>query len=178
MDSSALDAKRDSEMVRRNAPISEIKEFARRRGDYLIGQHAVQKVKELIGRFPARISGNGSSQTKIPAVIMSNYKQARGASILVVEDDEDTHTLIERVLERRSYGVSVARDRVEALSCVSRSQFDLILSDVSMPNLNGFKLLEMIEQRGIETPVIILTAQLNDTDEMRGPEELNNETRC
>lgn len=47
-------------------------------------------------------------------------------------------------------------------------QYDLILSDVSMPNLDGFKLLEMKNQKGIETPVIFITARARSEDEKRG----------
>jgi DNA-binding response OmpR family regulator len=47
-------------------------------------------------------------------------------------------------------------------------QYDLILSDVSMPNLDGFKLLEIKNQEGIETPVIFITARARSEDEKRG----------
>ncbi len=53
---------------------------------------------------------------------------------------------------------------------MGEAQYDLILSDINTPNLDGFKLLEMKNQKGIETPVIFLTARGRAEDEKRGLE--------
>ncbi len=53
---------------------------------------------------------------------------------------------------------------------MGKSEYDLILSDVEMPNLDGFKLLEMKNQKGIETPVIFLTSKTGHEDEEKGYE--------
>ncbi len=89
-------------------------------------------------------------------------------SILVVEDDINTRRLITRFLENEGYRVFPAADGVEALLQLGSRQFDLILSDVDMPNLNGFKLLEMVRQKGLESPVILLTSRSEPEDEERG----------
>ena len=51
---------------------------------------------------------------------------------------------------------------------LGKKQFDLIVSDVDMPNLDGFKLLEMASQKGITAPIIFVTARTEETDEVKG----------
>jgi DNA-binding response OmpR family regulator len=89
-------------------------------------------------------------------------------SILVVEDDPDSRKLITRFLENNGYMVTPAEDGVSALLQLGKDTFDLIISDVSMPNLDGFKLLEMKGQKGIATPVIFLTSRSDPEDMNRG----------
>jgi CheY-like chemotaxis protein len=92
-----------------------------------------------------------------PAIIIDTPLGA--ARILVAEDDEDTRSLIRRVLENQGYAVTTAPDGVEALARLATESFDLILSDVSMPNLDGLKLMELKAQKRIMTPVIFFTAE-------------------
>jgi serine/threonine protein kinase len=89
-------------------------------------------------------------------------------SILVVEDDEGSLRLMQAILKQNKYDVTLASDGIDALLLLGNRTFDLILSDVGMPNLDGFALLEMISKKGISTPVIFLTGHENDQDEVRG----------
>jgi len=82
--------------------------------------------------------------------------------------DDDTQKLIARILESVPYDVTIAKDGIEALTRLEQKDFDLILSDITMPNLDGFKLIEMIQQKGIVAPVIFLTGSTSEQDEMRG----------
>ena len=91
-------------------------------------------------------------------------------SILLVEDDEDSRTLIRRFLEQGGYEVTTATDGIEALLQMGKQPYSLILSDINMPHLDGFKLLEMKNQKGIEAPLIFLTGRADDEDELRGLE--------
>jgi len=86
----------------------------------------------------------------------------------VVEDDDDSRKLITRFLEKNGYTVTPAEDGVSALLQLGKDTFDLIISDINMPNLDGFKLLEMKGQKGIETPVIFLTSRSDPEDMNRG----------
>ena len=94
---------------------------------------------------------------------MKNEKK----TILVVEDDEDTQRLITRFLESASYDVTPATDGIDALMRLGQKKFDLILSDITMPNLDGFKLIEMIHQKGIDAPIIFLTGSNVEQSEVR-----------
>ena len=165
-----------SDMIRRDLPISEIRDFARARGDLLIADHGIEKVRSLIFdprsvyehvlieeseyrrlSVSATPEAPAPSKPETPAIVMSMDPSA--AKILIAEDDVDTRLLIQRVLENQGYAVTVAADGVEALAHLSAQTFDLFLSDVNMPNLDGLKLMEMKAQKRIDTPVIFFTAQ-------------------
>ena len=88
--------------------------------------------------------------------------------ILIVEDDEHMKNFICLFLKDQNYEVFSAQDGIEALLQLGKINFDLILSDINMPNLNGLKLLEMVAQKGINTPIIFITSRTAKEDEIRG----------
>jgi len=167
-----------AEMVRTGAPISKIRAFARNRGDYLISTHAIMKVRDLIftpNDIFERVLAEEVTDVERPApsemgqeIVPASTETTGQASILIVEDNEDTRRLIARFLENDGYSVTTSEDGIDALLYLGRNDFDLILSDINMPNLDGFKLLEMINQKGIHAPVIFLTSRTNPEDEERG----------
>jgi len=166
-----------SEMVHSNLSISEIRSFAQKRGDYLISHHALEKVKSLIFSpidvYEQVLVEEIDFQKVTPEIIapsaqLPQEEKQDKRQILVAEDDKVTRVLISRLLENSGYIVTTAEDGIDALLRMGEVQYDLILSDVSMPNLDGFKLLEMKNQKGIETPVIFLTARARSEDEKRG----------
>lgn len=64
--------------------------------------------------------------------------------ILCIEDDRETAALIAEELIDRGYAVSMAHDGSEGLAAILRIMPDLVLSDISMPKLSGFELLERL----------------------------------
>jgi type IV pilus assembly protein PilB len=166
------------ERIRTGVPISELREFIHRRGDYLISHHAAQKVKDLV--FPVKDVYDkilveeiqlSPKEEEIKAEQKGETPQKTGAPrILVVEDDEDNQLLISRILTAQGYDVSVAGDGIDALMALGTKEFDLILSDINMPNLDGFKLLEIMNQKGIQAPLMFLTARADEEDEVKGLE--------
>ena len=92
------------------------------------------------------------------------------ARMLVVEDDPDTRALLERLLTRAGFDVLLAEDGVDALLKLGRNPVDLILSDINMPNLDGLKLLEIVNQQGGDTPVLFLSAEQAPEIEMHALE--------
>jgi type IV pilus assembly protein PilB len=165
-----------ADMVRAGAPISEIRQVLYRRGDYLISKHAVDKVRQLLCSpqdvFEDVLVEEVRLQPETAAA-----KSAKGASpgpgpankqaVLIAEDDQDTQALLKLHLENGGYDVTVAGDGVDALLYLGKQPFDLILSDLNMPNLDGFKFMEMMTQKGIRTPVIFLTAQTEEEVEQK-----------
>ena len=178
-----------SKMVRDNIPVGEIRRFIKQQGDYLIGDHALEKVKnfkfsvkqicgtvlieeaELVS--PAKkttriIQDRKLEGEQIESKMVQDEKLPDNKHILLVEDDRDIRRVVARLLEKDGYSVTVAEDGIAALLHMGKSTFELILSDVEMPNLDGFKLLEMKNQKGIKTPVIFLTSRANVQDEALG----------
>ena len=90
------------------------------------------------------------------------------ATILVVEDEIVTQRLTRKILEERGYEVVVAEDGVDALMALGKISFDLILCDINMPNLDGFKLVEFLNAKNIFIPVIFITVREDVEDEIRG----------
>ena len=90
------------------------------------------------------------------------------ATILVVEDEIVTQRLTRKILEERGYEVIVAADGVEALMTLGKMNFDLIVCDINMPNMDGFKLLEFLNQKNILIPVIFVTIREDVEDEIQG----------
>ncbi len=165
------------EMVRSNIPVSEIRSFARKRGDYLTSDHAIEKVKKFMSTPKDAYKNTLVEEVDIrkptpkiaaPKAQPSEITREDKKHVLVVEDDIDTRILINRLLENSGYRTTLAEDGIDALLHMGRSEYDLILSDVEMPNLDGFKLLEMKNQKGIETPVIFLTSKTGHEDEEKG----------
>jgi CheY-like chemotaxis protein len=81
------------------------------------------------------------------------------ASVLVVEDDRWGRKIISDILRRDGYDVVEAVDGAQAIELLERRSFDLIISDVVMPNMDGLKLLEHI-RRVSRTPVILMSGYL------------------
>jgi type IV pilus assembly protein PilB len=97
----------------------------------------------------------------------SARKASEKASILILEDDPDTQALLKLLLENGGYETTVAGDGIEALMHLGKKDFDLIMSDITMPNLDGIELLEMNNKKGIQIPVIFLTAQSGEEIEVK-----------
>jgi len=80
------------------------------------------------------------------------------AHLLIVEDDPEMRDLLRKVLEKEGYRVSVAADSEEASASLSRIAFDLVVTDMLMPDNGGLELLQGIRQSHPTLPVIIITA--------------------
>ena len=78
-------------------------------------------------------------------------------SILFVDDDEQFRKAIVRIFEASGFDITTARDGQEALDLLSESAYDLIITDLKMPVLDGYELMREIKRREIKIPVIILT---------------------
>jgi DNA-binding response OmpR family regulator len=74
------------------------------------------------------------------------------------------------ILTAAGYAVVAAPDGAAALILLSRRPFDLILSDILMPVLDGFQLLEIVRHKRIETPVVFLTGRMGSASEARARE--------
>jgi two-component system response regulator AtoC len=78
--------------------------------------------------------------------------------ILVVDDEVKMRRLLEMSLKNMGHDVVQAADGVEALACFDEAPFDLLMTDLNMPRMDGMQLLRSLRERGEEVPVIVLTA--------------------
>ena len=77
---------------------------------------------------------------------------------MIVDDEEMMRTLLEKILVREGYQISTAVDGRDALEKLETEQFEMIISDMKMPHINGFELLKAVKQEYPSTSVIIMTA--------------------
>lgn len=87
--------------------------------------------------------------------------------VLVVEDDDDVRELVVDLLERADYVVSSAEDGRAGLQQFHQSRPDLVVLDISMPELDGFQTLERIRDLS-DAPVMMLTAFSDELERVRG----------
>lgn len=88
--------------------------------------------------------------------------------LLLVDDEKMLSKPLSIVLKKNNYTVDCAYDGIEALDFISVSEYDAIILDVMMPKLDGISVLKEIRNRGIKTPVIMLTAKAQVEDKVNG----------
>jgi len=111
--------------------------------------------------------------SSIPMPSTQHKNRDKGATkILVVDDSITTRTLEVSILQRQGYNVQAVINAEEALEKLQAESFDLMISDVEMPGMNGFELTEKVRtQLGLtELPVIIVTSLASELDRRRGLE--------
>ena len=86
--------------------------------------------------------------------------------ILVVEDDAELRELFRQVLGKNGYQAVGAADGVQALDALDNDYYDLIISDVMMPVMDGYELVRQLREAGITIPVLMITAK-DGFDDMR-----------
>jgi DNA-binding NarL/FixJ family response regulator len=97
--------------------------------------------------------------------------EARKTRILCIEDDRETAALIAEELIERGYEVTVAGDGREGFAAILKDMPDLVLSDISMPVMSGFEVLERLTAlapRFRSMPFVFLTALSDRDNELRG----------
>ncbi len=88
------------------------------------------------------------------------------ANILVIEDDLDIQELISEFLKAENYEVDTASDGVEGINKFKNGEYDLIILDLMLPNLDGFSTCKMIRNKS-NVPIIILTALNDEKDQLK-----------
>lgn len=88
--------------------------------------------------------------------------------ILVVEDERDMNQLIQKVLKKSGYSVDGCFDGQEAEDYLAGTEYDVILLDVMLPKRDGYQLLANLRNRGVDTPVLFLTARDSIADRVKG----------
>jgi DNA-binding response OmpR family regulator len=90
--------------------------------------------------------------------------------ILIIEDEEDMVLGLRKNLEWEGFEVAAARDGEAGLNCALNDSHDLILLDIMLPKLGGLDVCRRLRSRGVNTPVIMLTARGQEIDKVLGLE--------
>jgi len=96
--------------------------------------------------------------------------EKKDTNILVVDDSINTREIEKSILEAYGYKVNLASDGMDALEKAKEFAYDLIITDVEMPRMDGFSLTEKLRAHDVykHTPVIILTSKEKEEDKRRG----------
>ena len=92
------------------------------------------------------------------------------AKILIIEDEPNMVVGLKDSCEYEGYEVAVARDGKEGLEKASTEKPDIILLDVMLPLMSGIDVCRTLRTRGIDTPILMLTARSQETDKVVGLE--------
>ena len=97
-----------------------------------------------------------------------SHERSETMRILLCEDERDLSAAVKKVLELSHYEVDQAFDGVQCLEKVHENHYDLIILDVMMPRIDGFRALKMLRQEGNFTRVLMLTARAEIDDKVLG----------
>ena len=96
--------------------------------------------------------------------------EAANKKILIVDDEQPIRTLLDYNLRQSNYDTVSAADGEEAICKAEEEKPDLILLDVMLPKLDGMEVCKTLRKKGIETPIIMLTAKGDELDKVLGLE--------
>jgi len=156
------------EMVASGATPAEIRLELRKANTPLLGSIALEALTS--GRLTvevalaAGLADDRDILAATPPVAVTRDPDA--VSVLLVDDAEDNRTLLHTTLTTAAFRVSIARNGVEAVRLLERGSFDLVLSDLRMPLMDGFGLLNETA-RTFNVPLVIYSASTDPADEVR-----------
>ena len=108
------------------------------------------------------------AQAPKASTVLRKRAQQHGQRLLLVDDDEMNRMVVQVLLEREGHAVLVAEDGVHALQLLKTHQVDMVLSDISMPGMNGLELLRIIRAGDTcvpaDIPVVALTGYASHDD--------------
>jgi len=89
-------------------------------------------------------------------------------NVLIVEDDKNLRKLIVTCLKKDNYNTYEALNGNEALEVLDKNHIDLVISDVMMPEMDGFELIKELRESKYKIPVLLITAKSNIEDKKQG----------
>ncbi|HVN48504.1 MAG TPA: response regulator transcription factor [Bacteroidota bacterium] len=92
------------------------------------------------------------------------------ARILLVEDEPNMQRGLRDNLEFEGHDMTIQGDGSSGLQALLRESFDLVILDVMLPQLSGFDVLRKVREKGIQTPILMLTAKSEEIDKVLGLE--------
>lgn len=89
-------------------------------------------------------------------------------NVLVVDDEKEIADLVELYLKNEDYNIFKFYTSREALECIDKEKIDLAILDVMIGKISGFDICKIIREKGLNFPVIMLTAKIQDKDKITG----------
>jgi PAS domain S-box-containing protein len=117
----------------------------------------------LYGKMMTDLSANERDKACSRPVADARYP-LNGLKVLVVDDDAGICQSLKDLLEGERCCIETAASGVHAMACLERQQFDLVLSDVVMPDMDGYELYQVVKGKTPKLPVILMTAFNYDKD--------------
>ena len=105
-----------------------------------------------------RSSEVGDDHRVSPSTEPSFAGKLNGIKVLVVDDSADNRVLLERILTKSGAQVNVASTSIEGMSLALKNNFDVVLMDIQMPELDGYEATSILRRRGYRAPILALTA--------------------
>ena len=123
----------------------------------------------ILAHNPAQTTAAWRSESS-PPVLTADLGEAMAERILVVDDEPDILDLVELTLSSKDFEVETATNGREGLEKAQTGHPDLVLLDLSMPDMDGFEVMENLrsDSRTSDVPVIMLTARAQISDKLRG----------
>ena len=88
--------------------------------------------------------------------------------VLIVDDDEAVRTTLYKVIRSNGLDAEIAVGGIDALEMTRRKNYDLILLDINMQDMDGFTVVQHLRSRGVKTPIIIVSGRKEDYDTLYG----------
>ena len=104
----------------------------------------------------------------MPAPCPPSFLATRTVRMLVAEDDAALRSVLERGLRENGYVVDAVGDGTAAIAYLKTYQYDVAILDWRMPKADGIEVLRIIRERGVRTPILMLTARDTPTDRVTG----------
>ncbi len=151
-------------------------QIERKEGDYQgtgLGLSIVQKLIELFGSsiqieselnvgtnfiFTISFESDESRRNEIINDIVVDLSTNYNYKILVVEDNKINQVVTKKILESNNFRCTIVDDGYAAINLLENEKYDIVLMDINMPIINGFETTKLIRNKGINIPIIALTA--------------------
>lgn len=89
-------------------------------------------------------------------------------NILVLDDEKEIANLVEVYLKNEDYHVYKFYHSKEAIDCIENTHIDLAILDIMVDHVDGFEICQMIRNKGLTFPIIMLTAKISEDDKIKG----------
>jgi len=159
----------DQEILHKNlpTPLLRVRNIA---GVTTLGSGELCLILNIGDLIKSAYSKFGVSEKRMLTEKSLSYVDTSEKHILVVDDSLTTRILERNILKSAGYNVTVAVNGLEALTKMATEEFDLVVSDVEMPEINGFELTERLRQESKykNIPIVLVTSLASEIDRRKG----------